>query len=526
MAGTARRVLCVFPKYAPSFGTFEYAYPLRRRARAFMPPQGILVIAASLPKRWETRFVDENITPATPEDFAWADAVFVSGMHVQRDRIRDIGRRAREAGSVTVLGGPSVSATPAAYPEFDYLHIGELGDGTAALFDRLGRTASRPTRQETFESRTRTPLSDFPRPAYELIDLRRYFLGNIQFSSGCPYQCEFCDIPSLYGRVPRYKSPDQIIDELEAMLALGNPGSVYFVDDNFIANRKAAHELVPHLVAWQKRNGYPVELACEATLNIAKQPDLLAAMREARFTTVFCGIETPDLDALHAMKKDQNAQVPMLDAVKVLNDHGLEVVAGIILGLDTDTHETAKRLRAFISRSNIPMLTINVLQALPRTPLWERLAAAGRLNGDDNRESNVVFRRPYGAVMADWHESIAAAYAPEALFDRFAYNCRHTYPNRIAPAGAARATMENVIEGLWILVNLAVRDGIGANYRKSFWRLFGSLLARGRIEDALHVGLVAHHLIAFARAAEEGQQNASFYSATSRRVTARMEGTE
>ncbi len=399
MTETTRRILCVFPRYAPSFGTFQYAYRLRRRTRAFMPPQGMLVIAAYLPGAWEVRFVDENMRPAASEEFAWADAVFVSGMHVQHEHIRDIARRARAAGKVTALGGPSVSSQPEAYPEFDYLHIGELGDGTDALIARLADSVARPAKQMRFETRERISLSAFPLPAYRLIDLRRYFLGSIQFSSGCPYQCEFCDIPGLYGRVPRYKTPDQITGELDAMLARGNPGSVYFVDDNFIANRRAARDLVPYLVEWQKRNGYPVELACEATLNIAKQTELLAAMREARFTTVFCGIETPETDALHAMKKDQNAQVEMLDAVSTLNGYGLEVVAGIILGLDTDTADTPQRLIEFVDASNIPMLTINILQALPKTPLWDRLAAEGRLDHDERRESNVIFRRPYASVI-------------------------------------------------------------------------------------------------------------------------------
>lgn len=516
MTDSKRRILCVFPRYAPSFGTFQYAYRLRRRTRAFMPPQGMLVIAAYLPRDWEVRFVDENMRAAGPADFAWADAVLVSGMHVQRDHINDIARRARAAGKVTALGGPSVSATPEAYPEFDYLHIGELGDGTDALIARLGESVARPARQERFATGERLPLTEFPRPAYHLIDLRRYFLGSIQFSSGCPYQCEFCDIPGLYGRVPRYKTPAQITGELDAMLAQGNPGSVYFVDDNFIANRRAARELVPHLVEWQKRNLYPVEFACEATLNIAKQPDLLAAMREARFTTVFCGIETPEPDALHAMKKDQNAQVEMLDAVGTLNAYGIEVVAGIILGLDTDTAETPRHLLEFIDASNIPMLTINILQALPRTALWDRLAAAERLDHDERRESNVVFKQPYRQVIQSWHDCIAAAYEPERLFRRFAHNARHTYPNRLEPPAAGRATADNIAEALWILGNLLVRDGMRADYRASFWRLAGPLLRAGRIEDTLHVGLVAHHLIAFARAALAGGHNASFYSARRR----------
>jgi hopanoid C-2 methylase len=266
-----RRILCVFPRYAPSFGTFEYAFSLAG-VRAFMPPQGLLVIAAALPRSWQVRFIDENLREATADDFRWADAVFVSGMHIQRPQIRDICRRAQAFGKAAVLGGSSVSAAPERYPEFDYLHVGELGDATEELIARLGRDPSRPERQVVLTTRERRELSEFPLPAYGLVELGRYLLGSIQFSSGCPYQCEFCDIPALYGRNPRLKTPDQILVELDQLLAGGCNGVVYFVDDNFIAHRRAVRELLPHLVEWQRRNGYPFYFACEATLNLAKRP--------------------------------------------------------------------------------------------------------------------------------------------------------------------------------------------------------------------------------------------------------------
>ena len=197
-----RQILCVFPRYSPSFGTFEYAFPLLDGVSAFMPPQGLLVVAAALPTTWQVRFRDENIGPASAEDFAWADAVFVSGMHIQRPQISDICRRAHAYGKTTVLGGPSVSACPEQYPEFDYLHVGELGDATDEVIARLACDPSRPIRQVVLTTRERRELVDFPIPAYELVPLERYFIGSIQFSSGCPYQCEFCDIPGLYGPNP------------------------------------------------------------------------------------------------------------------------------------------------------------------------------------------------------------------------------------------------------------------------------------------------------------------------------------
>lgn len=517
-----RRILCVFPRYTPSFGTFEHAYRLMG-VRAFMPPQGILVIAAYLPETWEVRFVDENIRAAKDRELDWADVVFVSGMHIQRRAIQDIARRAHARGKACVLGGPSVSAMPQFYPEFDYLHIGEVGDATDDLIALLDRDVARPPAQQRFETADRLPLPDFPIPAYGLIERGRYMLGSVQFSSGCPYRCEFCDIPALYGRQPRLKAPEQVVAELDALMARGPFGAVYFVDDNFIANRKAARELLPHLVAWQKARGYPVHFACEATLNIAKLPDLLALMREGHFTTIFCGIETPELPALGAMAKQHNLAVPLLEGIEILNRHGMEVVSGIILGLDTDTPDTAARINEFIDRSQIPLLTINLLQALPRTPLWDRLEAAGRLADDAERESNVVFLRPYEEVVESWRQCVRHAYRPEALYARFAHNAQHTFQNRIKPpVTRARLNLPNIRKALTCLANIFLHVGILGSYRRIFWRMAWPALRAGRIEELIHIGLVGHHLITYARECEQGRHMASNYAVRAGREAQRF----
>src|SRR6516225_8117709 len=244
-----RRVLCVFPHYTPAFGTFNHAYRLMKGVRAFMPPQGLLVTAAYMPQAWPVRFIDENIRKATAADFAWADAVLVSGMHVQAAQIHDIAARAHAAGKVVMLGGPSASASPEMYPDIDYLHIGEIGDATDQLIARLDESVARPSAQLRLETKDRLPLQDFPIPAYDLIPLKNYLMLTLQFSSGCPYLCEFCDIPNLYGRQPRLKTPAQVTAELDAMRKQkGHPPVVYFVDDNFIGNRKAAKDMLPHLL--------------------------------------------------------------------------------------------------------------------------------------------------------------------------------------------------------------------------------------------------------------------------------------
>jgi hopanoid C-2 methylase len=510
-----RRVLCVFPRYAPSFGSFEFSYPLTDGVHAFMPPQGLLVIAAVLPPSWSVRFVDENLSAATPEDFEWAEVVFVSGMHVQRPQMEDIRKRALALDRVVVLGGSSVSACPEYYPDFDYLHVGELGDATDELFERLARDVRRPPRQVVLTTRERRDLTEFPMPAYELAELPRYFIGSIQFSSGCPYQCEFCDIPALYGRNPRFKTAEQITAELDKMLANGLRGAVYFVDDNFIAHRRAVRDLLPHLVEWQKRNRYPLSFACEATLNIAKRPEILSLMRDASFDTVFCGIETPDPEALKAIAKEHNMMVPLFEAVQTLNDYGLEVVSGIILGLDNDTPESGQRLLEFVERSEIPMLTMNLLQALPRTPLWDRLKREGRLIEDDpSRESNVVFRLPYEQVLQMWRRCMREAYEPATLYARYEHQCEVTYPNRLNPQDAARndLTHANLRLGLIFLSRVIWYVGVRGDYRGVFWRFAWRRLRRGQISELIQVGLVAHHLILFAREASSGGRAASHYN--------------
>jgi radical SAM superfamily enzyme YgiQ (UPF0313 family) len=508
-----RRVLCVFPHYTPAFGTFNHAYRLMKGVRAFMPPQGLLLIAAYMPEGWTVRFVDENIRKAKRAELEWADVVVVSGMHVQAPQVHDIAERAHAAGKVVVLGGPSASASPEMYPDIDYLHIGEMGDATDAIIALIDESVARPAAQMRFETKERLPLQQFPIPAYDLIPLKNYLMLTLQFSSGCPYLCEFCDIPNLYGRQPRLKTAQQVTAELDAMRRQkGHPPVVYFVDDNFIGNRKAAKDMLPHLVAWQKQHGYPLQFACEATLNIAKQPEILALMREASFLGLFVGIETPEADALKAMRKDQNNSVPMMASIKTLNDYGLEVTSGIILGLDTDTDDTESRLKDFIDVSQIPMLTINLLQALPKTPLWDRLAKADRIADDPTLESNVRFLRPYDEVVAMWRRCIAYANDPERLFARFHHQVDQTYVNRMIPPARGKLNWANLSGALVLAFRVMLHIGILSDYRKPFWRAARHAMRRGQIDAVLGMGFIAHHLIQFTREALRGEQNASYYS--------------
>ena len=391
----------------------------------------------------------------------------------------------------------------------------------------MGRQGVREADQHR-DARTLGPanpiVEQFPQPAYDMIPLSRYLIGSLQFSSGCPYRCEFCDIPGLYGRQPRLKTAEQLTAELEAMLRQpSRPLVIYFVDDNFIGNKKAARDMLHHLLAWQRKHHYPFAFACEATLNLAKQTEILGLMREAGFVEVFVGIETPEPDALKGMKKDQNLMVPLLSSIQTLNRYGIEVTAGMIIGLDTDTPDTDQRVISFIDDSNIPILTLNLLQALPKTPLWDRLAAAGRLVDDPQLESNVRFLRPHDDVVASWRRCIAHAYDPKRLFARYRHQIEATYPHRFHPPARGRINLPGLRLGATLAWNVATKVGWKSDYRAAFWDTARLAFRRGQIEAVLGMGFTSHHLIQFSREALRGEQNASFYSARAREKAAARE---
>lgn len=495
------RVLCVCPAYRPSFTNFYHSYCLMPNVKGFMSPQGLLVVAAYLPEEWEVRLVDENVCAASAKDYEWADVVFITGMHVQRGQIESVNRAAHCHGKVTVLGGPSVSSCPEYYPEVDVLHVGELGDATDALFEYLDSKTARPTQQIVFKTSEKLPLDQFPVPAYNLVDLSEYFVASAQFSSGCTFGCDFCDIPALYGNKPRMKTPDQMIAELDAIYASGLRGLVHFVDDNFIGNPRAAIELLTEIINWQRKNGYPLSFACEATLNLAQRTDILELMREAMVTMAFCGIESPDPVTLESVHKRQNLTLPMLDAINTINSYGIEIVAGVILGFDTDTPETVDQVIRLVDESKIPMWTVNILYALPNTPLYHRLSAEDRLTDGTDLQSNIVFKEPYETVVERWQRCVSEIYSPANLLKRFLHQSDYTYRNRLSPPREVRLT--DLVLAARMIRRIFWHIGLQSDFRGEFWRTLWPVIRGGRIEDLLHIGVVGHHLIHFARDATE-----------------------
>lgn len=506
------RLLLINPRFSESFWTFRWVLDeIMPGKRAMNPPLGLATLAALCPSGWEVTLVDENVesVPLLPE----TDIVGICGMAVQFGRQSELLAYYRAKGYFTVAGGSYASLCP---EKLEALADTVVSGEAEYVWPRFCRDFEAGAPQPLYAEKGVVSLEDSPTPRFDLLRLDRYHSAAVQFSRGCPYRCEFCDIPALYGRNPRLKTPDQIRREMDSIVRNGARGAVYFVDDNFVGNKKAAHDLLPHLIRWQQDNGYPLRFACEATMNMAQMPDLLAMMREANFRTVFVGIETPETQALTRMDKKQNLRLPILEGVEIFNNHGLEVVSGIIMGLDTDTPETGANILEFIDVSNIPLLTINLLYALPKTPLFDRLKREGRLLPEAvaaRRASNVDFLMPYDRVMGMWHDTVTAAYTPEALFRRFRYQTVNTFPKRLPIR--PKADWPLIRHGLQVVARTLWHAGAAAEWRSEFWRLCGPLLRQGRVEEVVHIGVVAYHLLTFVDEIKRGRHEAAFYADTS-----------
>jgi radical SAM superfamily enzyme YgiQ (UPF0313 family) len=525
------RILLVYPRFSRNnLLNYEQMTPFYPGRRAVMPPLGLLILAAALRDHFEVRLVDENVRTLGEDDLHWADVVALSGMHPQRPRITAILEAANRLGKVTVLGGPSVSICPEYYPQADLLHVGEMGDATAELIEFLRTCPGKPGRQRIFRTTHKTPIEELPLPALETIRVNAYIIMPVQFSVGCPYTCEFCDIPAIYGRIARIKSGARIVRELQAIYDTGFIGTVLFVDDNLIANRKALRAMLPEVIDWQRRHRYPFPLTGEATINMSRDPEILRLLHEARFTHMFFGIETPDEETLQEISKRQNLQDPLIESLRRIQAHGIEIIMGMIFGFDTDTEQTGQRVIRFVKEANGPLIYFNLLTALPKTPLWERLTREGRLiehNGDARQSerlmscltSNVRFKLPAQVVSQMLRDTAKEVYSPAEVYRRFLWNAEHVYGNQIqgVPPSETWAQRRFLIrfslETLWRVV----RDvGLRSDYRDEFWRYLWRLIQlrrQGRIHSVLEVLLRtvpnAHHLIQWARILLEDTEQAA-----------------
>ena len=378
---TQKHALLVYPAFATSFWSFKFALQYLGK-KSSMPPLGLLTLASMFPTDYHLRLVDMNVRPLTDADLQWADLVCTSTMLVQRQSLEHVIARAKRAGKPVVAGGPHPTSYWEEMADVDYFLLGEVED----TFPGFLRDLEQGTAQHCYVPREKPALTQTPLPRYELITMREYGSMLLQFSRGCPFDCEFCDITKLYGRVPRTKTPEQMLAEFNLLYGLGWRGSLFLVDDNFIGNRRAALRLLRALIPWQRARHYPFNLCTEASMNLVEYDELMDAMRQAGFTSVFVGIETPTPAALLATKKKQNVRKDdpeyPLHAVHTLQAKGFEVMGGFILGLDGETPEVFDLHIRFIQQAAIAMAMEGLLTVLKGTDLYYRMAREGRLHGD------------------------------------------------------------------------------------------------------------------------------------------------
>ena len=370
------KILMIFPLFNPhSFWSFKETCKIVG-AKYPAPPLGLITLAAMLPKDWDVRLVNCNCEPLRDEDIAWADLVMTGGMLPQQIDCLKIMARCRRLGTPVCIGGPDPTSSPHIYAEADFLVLGEA-EGIIDTFVAAWRRGDRTGRFDA--EKFQADVTKSPIPRYDLLDFKHYLYVGLQFSRGCPFNCEFCDIIELYGRVPRTKTTPQVLAELDRLMELGYRGHVDFVDDNLIGNKKALRKFLPELKAWQAARKYPFKFSTEASLNLADDEDLLHLLAECNFFACFIGIESGDGDTLVSMQKKQNTRRSIADSVHRIYAHGIYVIAGFIVGFDTEKNRVSEDMVKLIQDTSIPVCTVGLLTALPNTQLTRRLEKEGRL---------------------------------------------------------------------------------------------------------------------------------------------------
>lgn len=487
------RCLLVNPAYPETYWSLSHMLPLVRRSW-LVAPLPLLTVAALLPKHWELRLVDLAVEPLRDEDLLAADVVMLSGMLVQRASLHEILARCRCLGVTTVVGGPYATARPEDFDDADHLVLGEVEE----VLPKFALDLERGAAEAVVRASEKPELRLTPIPRYDLLRPGAYHYLAVQFSRGCPFECEFCDIISLYGRVPRTKEPAQVIAELEAIEASGFRGRVMFVDDNFIGSKKAVRALLDEMIRWRKRTGCELEFFTEASLDLAEQPDLARGMVEAGFRVVFVGVETPRIESLRETKKRQNLRGDPVERIRALRRHGLDVWGGFILGFDHDDESVFDEMIEFVGAAGIAYAMVGMLIALPGTPLHRRLAREGRLlpepeTGDMFAVTNIVPSMPLETLVRGYRRVLETVYAPDVYFER----CREHLRHFKSPGGSPSVTLEDlrvVARSLW-------RQGVRSRYRRHYWRFLAWVLLRepDKLALALSQACAGHHFILYTR---------------------------
>jgi len=490
----------IWPRFPSSFWSFDGIMDLVP-IKTDQPPLGLLTVAALCPKDWTLRLIDRSFEDLLDADILWADLVMVSGMRVQKDDIRETLLRARALGKRTMIGGPFASSEPDLLLRLaDHVVVGEPDE----VFPEIAADIERGFAKRLYVVEEKPDVSKTPLPRFDLLKLENYASMAVQFSRGCPFQCEFCDIITIYGRKPRTKSPSQLLAELTALYELGWRDQVFIVDDNFIGNHKLALALVVELGKWQQARGYPMLLYTEASIDLAQRPELIKAMVDANFFYVFIGIESPSPKSLAEAKKFQNLRRDPLESVRFIQSEGLWVTAGFIIGFDSDTEEIFEQQRDFIERAAIPWAMAGFLQAPPTTPLFDRMLKEGRLLFDSTATSNFDppnFKTllPLPVLLQGYRNLLDSVYAPAEFYDR-------CYRSLLQWGARQPQTAPGI--PLWPLLGIIgrslVHQGILSSYRKAYWKFVSRLVGRwlfNRTKFSLGFAMLlsGHHFIRYAR---------------------------
>jgi radical SAM superfamily enzyme YgiQ (UPF0313 family) len=437
-----------------------------------------MTIAALLPGAWKKRLVDTNVERLKDADLAWADVAMISGMHIHRESLVAIVERCHARGLRTVVGGPIASSLSPADLKADHVVIGEA----ESLIADLARGLEQGTAKAVYQATERPEMETSPLPDLSLIKMNRYSTMTVQYSRGCPFNCEFCDIIEIYGRKPRTKAITQVLAELDQLRAAGWREAVFIVDDNFIGNKVRAKQLLRAIIEWRSQYKINFTFSTEASLNLADDSELMQLMKDAGFTTVFLGIETPDESGLVACNKLQNTRRSMLDSIALIQSYGMQVMGGFILGFDTDRDDIFDSMVGFIQKSGIPVAMVGLLQAMPGTQLFRRLWNEGRIldAGDGNNTDDKLNFLPHmdAAKLVEGYRSVLKRiYSCDAYYERV-----KIYLNRIQPRHGKQSSGQK-----WITVSNArafvtsiVRQGVFGPQRWSYWKFLLTVATRYR----------------------------------------------
>jgi radical SAM superfamily enzyme YgiQ (UPF0313 family) len=460
------RILLVYPQYPDTFWSFKHALKFVSKKASF-PPLGLLTIAAMLPVEWEKRLVDMNVSALSEDDIKWADYVFISSMVVQMDSAREVIARCKRLNAKVVAGGPLFTTR---YEEFDGVDYFVLGEAEVTLPHFLA-DLDKGYPQHIYSSDERPDISNTPVPLWSLINMKHYSGMNLQYSRGCPFDCDFCDIIVLNGHRPRTKDRQQILDELEALYRQGWQGNVFIVDDNFIGNRKKLKaETLPAIIGWSKEKKYPFTFYTEASINLADDEELMGLMVDAGFNRVFIGIETPNEESLTECNKLQNRNRDLSTSVKRIQNHGFEVQGGFILGFDSDPISIFRSQIDFIQKSGVVTAMVGLLNAPHGTRLYQRLKKENRLLKDmsgDNTDFSINFipKMNYETLFKGYKHVLDTIYSPRHYYERAITFLKEYKPRKTA--GISQLQFYHItvfIKCLWFL-------GIMDKGRRYFWRL-------------------------------------------------------